>query len=443
MSRDGVAELTRAFAAGTDDPVRALQRCLTAAERGKADRALISLVPGAQADAEASRARHQQRAARGPLDGVPVVVKDCIDVAGMASTNGTKFLTAPVAEDSAVVKRLREAGAVVFAKANMHEFGIQPTGVNPHHGTPVNPWMPDRIPGGSSSGSAVSVATGIAPVAIGTDAGGSVRVPAALNGLVGLKPTFGAVPDAGIARLTEDLDHAGPIAWTVEDATTLFEVLAARKVDRGAQVHSAAVLADFFVGAEERVVSTVRDAISRVFGTGLPEVRTPATAWSAQLEFVLVGMQSANLIGPLLRDHGHEMGPDARFILQVTGAMPEVYRQRAIKGRAKVRAEFAALFEKHDVLLAPAVGSIAPELDAVSRKTGVLDTATMAKLAAVTFPANLAGLPCCAVPCFRDDTPVSLQIIGKPGDEDTVLAAAREVEQVFGARRPPRWHGAA
>src|SRR5438270_237406 len=157
-----------------------------------------------------------------------------IDIAGLPTTNGTAFLKEPAASDAPLVTRLRQSGAVIFAKTNMHEFGIQPTGINPHFGTPVNPWDPARIPGGSSAGSAVAVASGIAPVALGSDAGGSIRIPATINGLVGLKPTFGAVSQQGVAGLTFDLDHSGPLAWTVADATGLFDVIAARAGDRKA-----------------------------------------------------------------------------------------------------------------------------------------------------------------------------------------------------------------
>src|ERR1041384_2485416 len=250
MFEAGIAPLQKAFRDGSDDPVKALQRCLAAADRAKDDKAILWRVPEARAAGEAARKRFAAGQPLSALDGVPIAVKDCIDVAGLPSTNGTKFLTEPAAHDAALVQRLRAAGAGVFAKTKMHEFGIQPTGVNPHWGTPVNPWDPARIPGGSSSGSAVAVASGIAPVAIGTDAGGSVRIPAACNGLVGLKATFGAVPIDGVVGVRVDLDHAGPLAWTVSDAADVFEVIAGRAVNRGAAVDRAALVKDLFPGAE-------------------------------------------------------------------------------------------------------------------------------------------------------------------------------------------------
>ena len=143
----------------------------------------------------------------------------------------------------------------------------------------MNPWDPGRIPGGSSSGSAVAVASGIAPVALGSDAGGSIRVPATINGLVGLKPTFGAVPQEGVAGLTLDLDHSGPLAWTVEDATQVFEVIAARTVDRSAQVRTVALLEDFFEDGEPAAMDRVRAAASEVFPSAEP-VKTPLCAWA-------------------------------------------------------------------------------------------------------------------------------------------------------------------
>jgi len=436
----GAIPLGAAYRRGEDDPVRALERCLAAAGRGWGDRALMALVPSARAGAEAARARFHDGGPRGPLDGVPVVVKDCIDVAGLPTTDGTRVKHEPAAKDAEVVRRLREAGAVVFAKTNMHELGIQPTGVNPHHGTPRNPWAQDRIPGGSSAGSAVAVASGIAPLAIGTDAGGSIRVPAALNGLVGLKPTFGGVPNEGVTALTVDLDATGPIGWTVEDVAAAFEVISGRALERDAEPGRAAVLSDFFEGAEPEVVGAVRGAIAEAFGSP-EEARTPACCWAAQIEFVIVPEQAFRLWARLLEEHGPELGADSRVILEVARVMPEQFRRRAQEGRARMREEMGRLLERFDVLLAPAVGSLAPILHPAAGKYGELSTYSIARLAGVTFPANLCGLPACVVPSFREGLPKGVQIIGRPGEEARVLAAARAVEAKYGPRRPPRWHG--
>jgi len=440
MADVGIAPLQRAFRDGSDDPVRALARVLAAAERGKDDKSILWRVPSAQAEAEAARGRFAQGRPLGALDGVPVAVKDCMDVAGLPSTNGTTFLTEPAAHDAPLVQRLRAAGAVIFAKTNMHEFGIQPTGVNPHWGTPVNPWDPSRIPGGSSSGSAVAVASGIAPVAVGSDAGGSIRVPAAINGLVGLKPTFGAVPQEGVAGLTFDLDHSGPLAWTVSDATDVFEVIAARAVNRDAVVQSAALVTDLFEGGDAATAQSVRAAAREVFGE-LPEVAAPLCAWATAVEFVIVGTDAQKTCGPYLMSHAKEIAPDTRMILRLGAGLPASDRKRADAVRVGMRRELDALLEKYEVLLGPAIGCPAPQIHPAARKYGELDTGRIAQLAAVTFVTNLTGHPSCVVPCVREGLPMGMQIIGRHGDEDGVLAAARKVEQVYGPRKPPRWYG--
>jgi Asp-tRNA(Asn)/Glu-tRNA(Gln) amidotransferase A subunit family amidase len=435
-----VDALSQAFRAGTDNPIKALERVNAAADAAWNDRALLVRLPGAMDEARAAAKRFETGKALGKLDGVPLVIKDNIDVAGVPSTCGTAFLNQPASSDAALVSRLRAAGAVLFAKASMHEFGIQPTGVNPHHGTPVNPWDPRRIPGGSSSGSAVAVASGVAPAAIGTDAGGSVRIPSALNGLVGLKPSYGAVPLEGVARLASDLDHVGPLAWTVEDATLLLEVLANRVVDRSVSIRRPAILHDFFEGADQAIARVVRDAVFEVFGP-CDEVVSPIAAWAAPVEFVIVGAGSVEWGREVLRRHAHHIGRDSRTLLQLGAGLGSQDRSLAEGVRAGMSRELNLLLERYDVLLAPAVGAQAPYIHPRARKTGELDPFGVARLASVCFPANLTGLPACSVPCVKDGLPTGLQVIGRLGGEAQVLSAARRVEARYGPRRPPRWHG--
>ena len=353
----GVASLAAAFRAGSDDPVRALERALLAAERGKDDKAILCRVPTAPAEAEAAKLRLQRGQPLSPLDGIPV-----------------------------------------------------------------------------------AVASGIAPVALGSDAGGSVRVPAAINGLVGLKPTYGAVPLEGVAGLTLDLDHVGPLAWTVEDATRVFEVIAARAVDRAAVVRGAALLSDFFEGGEPEAMQAARAAAREVFGE-LPAVPTPFCAWATAVEFIIVGTDAQKTCGPHLRDHAHEIAPDTRMILHLGAGLPAKDRKRADEVRIGMRRELDALLEKYDVLVGPAIGCFAPKIHPDAQAYGELDTAKIAQLAAVSFVTNLTGHPCCVVPCVREGLPMGLQIIGRHGDEARVLAAAGNVERAFGPRRPGRWHG--
>lgn len=436
----GVAPLAAGFRSGADHPVSALERALAAADRASGDRALRCLVPEARAWAEAARDRHARGAALGPLDGVPIVVKDCIDVQGLVTTNGTRLPFAPAGQSATIVERLVAAGAVIFAKGNMHELGIQPTGVNPHHGTAVNPWAPDLIPGGSSSGAAVSVSSGIAAAAIGTDAGGSIRVPAALNGLVGLKATFGAVPGDGIACLTRDMDHAGPMAWTVDDCTSLYEVVSGQTIDRAAPVGKVAAIAELFEGADEEVTRAVRAAIAESFGP-VDEVHAHWTGWASAIQLVTVSDQATQVMREVMRQHIGLLGDDTRAILQLADGLPPSDRRKAARARDAMRAELDALLAKYDVLVGPMTGAVALPLDPIAQRTGQLDTYGISKLASQTWPANLTGLPSCAVPCSREGLPISLQIIGRRYEEARVLAAARQVEARYGPRRPPRWYG--
>jgi aspartyl-tRNA(Asn)/glutamyl-tRNA(Gln) amidotransferase subunit A len=367
------------------------------------------------------------------------VVKDSIDIAGVPTTDGTTFRTGRALSDAPLVQRLRAWGAIIFAKGNMHEYGIQPVGINPHYGTPVNPWAPERIPGGSSSGPAVAVASGLAAAAVGTDAGGSIRVPATLNGLVGLKPTYDAIPREGTAKLTRDLDHLGPIAWTVDDAALLFEAMASVSLRRHPEFGDAAVLSDFFTGAEPRVIEVVRNAIAAVFGSP-PEVPTPMAAWAVQVEFVVVGDDASKLMAEELATFGDRMAADSRLILRLGGGVTPQLRRRADGVRRAMRAELDALLERFDVLIGPATGRFAPPLSRAARK-GEMDAAGIAQLAAVAFPANLTGLPACVVPCVKDGLPMGIQLIGRHGEEWRVLSAAKAVESQYGPRRPARWYG--
>ncbi|HSO94076.1 MAG TPA: amidase, partial [Candidatus Dormibacteraeota bacterium] len=196
----------------------------------RALRAFITVDPTA-ARAEARQVRKRSKTGYRPLLGIPLAVKDLFATRGQRTTAGSRILRdwRPTT-DSVVVARLRAAGAVVIGKTNLHEFAYGVTNGNPWWGVALNPWDPGRIPGGSSGGSAIAVAAGLAAAAIGSDTGGSIRIPASLCGCVGLKPTYGLIPLDGVIPLGWSLDHAGPLARTVDDARLLFEVMAGRRV---------------------------------------------------------------------------------------------------------------------------------------------------------------------------------------------------------------------
>ena len=227
-----VQDFAQAYRDGSVSPVEVAERALAAIEASNAHqpplRAIIAYhAEEVRAQALASEKRLRAGQPLGPLDGVPVAVKDEVDLAGFATFGGTKFLGDTIAEnDSVAAGRLRAAGAMLIGKANMHEIGIGVTGYNQHHGTARNPYDLQRHTGGSSSGPAAAVASGLAPLALGADGGGSIRIPAGLCGLVGLKPTFGRVSECGALPLCWSVAHIGPIAATARDAAIGYAVMA-------------------------------------------------------------------------------------------------------------------------------------------------------------------------------------------------------------------------
>ncbi|MEK7219649.1 MAG: amidase, partial [candidate division NC10 bacterium] len=231
LTRLSIAEAGEQLRRRALSPVELTRAYLDRIQRSDGDLlAYITVLPG---EALAAATAAEREIARGnylgPLHGIPIALKDLVLTRGIRTTCGSRILADWVPDtDATVTTRLAEAGAILLGKLNMHEFAYGPTGVNPHYGTSRNPWDCQRMPGGSSSGSAVAVAAGLCAGALGTDTGGSVRIPAALCGLVGLKPTYGRVSRAGVIPLAWSLDHVGPMTRTVTDAALLLQVLAGR-----------------------------------------------------------------------------------------------------------------------------------------------------------------------------------------------------------------------
>ncbi|HTM22816.1 MAG TPA: amidase, partial [Kofleriaceae bacterium] len=231
-----VDALAAAYRSGARTPVQVIDACLAASrDADRVDPPLRAVIlrtdEAARRAAEASAARWRAGQPLSVLDGVPVLVKDNLDLAGLVTSNGTRLPFPPAARDARAVERLRAAGAVIVGKANLHEIGAGTSGINPHHGTPRNPWDDRRWCGGSSSGSACAVGAGLVPLAIGTDAGGSVRAPASLVGAVGLKPTFGRISRLGLSIVCDTIDHIGPITHSCLDAARALVAMAAVEAD--------------------------------------------------------------------------------------------------------------------------------------------------------------------------------------------------------------------
>jgi aspartyl-tRNA(Asn)/glutamyl-tRNA(Gln) amidotransferase subunit A len=413
-------------------------------------------------EARAAEARLMRRRPLGLLLGVPVAVKDVFLTEGVPTTAGSKLLAEWIPEyDATVVRRLRAAGAVLLGKLNMHEFAFGPEGTNPHYGTPANPWDASRLPGGSSSGAAVAVATGLAAAAMGSDTGGSIRIPASLCGVVGLKPTFGRVSCHGVFPLASSLDHVGPLTRTVADAALCLRVIAgADPEDPNARrervpdypralnldlrdLRVGVPRGDFFDQLDAEVATLVEAAIQRLkrLGARLRPIHLPTfgPAWAATVTII----SAEAMLGHerLLAERGTEYGADVRERLMAGGRIPATAYLKALQVQKAALDEFGTAFCKVDLMVTPTVPIPAPMLDDESVAFGGTVDSVRNALTRLTRPVNLVGHPALSIPCgfTAAGLPVGLQLVGRPFDEATLLRAGHAYEQAteWHRRRPP------
>jgi aspartyl-tRNA(Asn)/glutamyl-tRNA(Gln) amidotransferase subunit A len=398
---------------------------------------------------------------RGPLHGIPIALKDLFATAGIRTTAGAKFLADSVpAVDSTVARKLREAGTVLLGKTNTHELAFGGTTNNPHYGPTRNPWMLDRIPGGSSGGSGAAVAAAMACGTTGTDTAASIRLPAALCGVVGLKPTYGRVSRAGVYPLSFIFDHPGPITRTVEDTALMLAAMAGYDPDdcstvprpvedytsslrdgiRGLRV---GVPRDWFFDrlddevrvAVERAIDVLRDqgaVVRDVSIAGMGEV-VLARRRITETEF-------QDYHAPVFAERPDDFGPELRAILErsplsgpaVAGLLRTVYAAAEAMRRA---------LEDVDVLATATVAIPAPRIGQETVRYAGAEEGLLMPLIRLTSPFNATRLPALAVPCgfSSEGLPLSLQLAGRPFDEATVLRAGQAYEQAtdWHLRQPP------
>ena len=403
----------------------------------------------------AELARKQARAAdreiragkhRGPLHGVPVTIKDNYATRGIRTTAGSKILRNFVPdEDAAVVSRLREAGAVFLGKTNLNEFAYGIHGLNPYYGDVHNPWSLDRTTGGSSSGSAAALAAGIGFGSVGTDTGGSLRIPASFCGIVGFKPSFGLVSVDGIVPLAESLDHAGPLARTVDDAAILFGAIR-EKYERWMQGNAALRTrplkiklgwpAKYFFDLVDPEVQSAVEAALRLFesmGARVEEVSFPHLEESVEastkigLAEALSYHASCGYFPARAADYSEDVQRRLKLGVEVTA----VDYLAANEVRRKLTADFDRAFERVDAIAAPATTVVAPRIgetelvvrgEKIPLRTAVVNT---------NRPANFTGHPAIALPCgfAKNGLPIGLQLIAPRWQESKLLAIARAYEQ--------------
>ncbi|MHC5260464.1 amidase [Streptomyces sp. UC4497] len=390
---------------------------------------------------------------RGPLHGVPMGLKDLIDVAGVATTASSRVRAGHRAQaDSAVAARLAEVGAVLLGKTHTHEFAYGLT-------TPQtsNAWDRGRVAGGSSGGSAVAVASGMATYALGTDTGGSIRVPAALNGVVGLKPTYGLVPRRGVTSLSWSLDHVGPIARTVEDAALVLAALVGHDPDDPASLGAPptdyrpgpdASLAGLRVGVprtyyfdhvQPEVEAEVRRAIGQLeeLGARLVEVDIPMARYVQATQWGLMVPEATAYHERTLRTVPELYQADVRTLLEAGELMPAGDYLRAQRSRALMREEWARVLRQVDVVAAPAVPATAVEAsqETIAWADGTVEAVSDAYVR-LSSPANITGIPALSVPVGHDAAglPIGMQLLGRPLGERTLLRVGHAYEQTRPAR---------
>ena len=423
----------------------------------------ITLLPDHARDA-ARRAEAQIQAGnyRGPLHGIPVGLKDLFNTAGVRTTSGSRVLDNFIpTEDCTVAARFQQAGAILLGKLNMHQFAYGPTGENFDYGHMHNPWNPEMVTGGSSGGSGSAAAAGQCTITMGSDTGGSVRIPAALCGIVGLKPTYGLVSRAGLTPLSWCLDHPGPMVRTVEDAAIAMNVIAGHDpADQATSTREVpdytAALAGSVAGLrigvvreyfeaplDSEVETAVRAAIAQLseMGATVTEVSLPMFADAQAISGTLLMSEAAAYHRDLLAKDGDKLTPSVRLRLEAGLFVTAADYLKAQQARARFNYEMSQLFNDVDLLAGPSEPITAPPILASEVAIGERTVGTVGALTQYTRPYNISGTPAISVPCGFSlaDMPIGLQLAGRPFDEATVLRAAHAFEQAtdWHSRRPP------
>jgi aspartyl-tRNA(Asn)/glutamyl-tRNA(Gln) amidotransferase subunit A len=385
------------------------------------------------------------------LRGIPLALKDLFDTAGIRTTAGSKFFSNHVPDsDAFVVEQIKQAGAIILGKTNTHEIALGVTGNNPHYGTARNPWDTARIPGGSSSGSAIAVATGMALGALGTDTGGSIRIPASLCGVVGFKPTYGRVSLRGVFPLSWNLDHVGPLTKCVKDAALMMQVISAydpldpasqkmlsgdylgHLIDDMEGRKIALGVGEYIDGSDPEVVAAVCKAakVFEAMGCKVQEVNVDWLREAALANKTMTQSDGAAVHRDRLKEHPEMFGDDIRRRLEDGAKTTSTEYILARRTQAEVKKRLELFFETYDFVLTPTTPIAAPTVeghDAIEQA---------GRLTRFTAPFNLAGLPAISVPCgfTQGGLPIGLQIVSRAWADSKVLNAGYAYEQ------STKWH---
>ena len=390
----------------------------------------------------------------GPLHGVPLALKDNIALKGLRTTAGSKILADWVPDaDATVAARLRSAGGIILGKLNMHEFAWGGTSDNPHYGAVRNPWNPERFPAGSSGGSGAAVASRMCWGAMGTDTGGSIRLPCAVNGIVGIRPTYGRVSNNGIIPLAWSMDTAGPMTRTVKDCALMFSVIAGHDpadpttaktpvhdylsgLNDGIKGLRIGVVPDyFFHHLQPPVYSAIKAALSTFKGLGaqITEVAIKNIHGNISAQLTIESCEPSAYHQRWLRERPQDYGEDVRTLLEVGEMLLATQYLQAQRYRTLLRQEFMDAFRQVDVFVCPTLPFTATRVGdmKVIIENGVEEDMLSAIMQFTGVP-SLTGLPSLAVPCGfdPDGLPVGMQIIGRPFDEATLFRVGAAYQRV-------------
>jgi len=357
-----------------------------------------------------------------PAEGIPLAVKDLFDTAGLTTTYGSAIFAEHVPTRTAeIVTRLEQSGYANVGKTNLHEFAYGTTSENPHFGTVPNPVAPGRIAGGSSGGSAAALAAGLADAALGTDTGGSIRIPAACCEVVGFKPTYGLVSLEGCFPLAPSLDHAGPMARSVDACTRMIEALVPGferlRLESLEEIDAAVAWTEL---AEPLVRARVEEAAARF--PRLRRIELPLAEGSRTVFMREVADVHRDLYAEQADLYGANVAAKIERCLAVTDSEYEA----GLKARAEYRGRMEEVFGDVDVVVTPTLPFVPP-------RTGLDERELRGELTSLTWPFNVLGAPALAIPCGRaeDGLPASIQLVGRPGADSLVLAAGGLLERVL------------
>lgn len=429
-------------------------------EKNEKLNAVLSVSPTAIEDARRIDSARAQGEEVGLLAGIPILTKDNIMVQGWENTSASQVLEGHhSAYNATVVERLKQAGAILLGRTNMDEFAMGSSTENSHFGPTRNPWDTARVPGGSSGGSAAAVAAGLTPIALGSDTGGSIRQPASLCGVVGLKPTYGRVSRYGLMAMASSLDQIGPLARTVEDVMRVMQVIEGKDPKDATSVElsetsvpelmnpsleglTLGIPKEYFLeGMDEEIRRLVIDAIAELerAGAKTKEVSMPHAKYALATYYVLMPCEASSNLGRFdglrygyhssgaslwetyERSRGEGFGPEVKRRIMLgsyalSAGYYDAYYRKALKMRTLIKKDFDEALKEVDAIVTPTSPFVAWKL---GEKFG--DPLTMYLSDIYTVTANLATVPAMSLPCgFSHDLPVGLQLMGRPFDEETL-----------------------